>query len=404
VLDIVGEALEEHGLTRGAETERRVTELLRRVGMSPSAVNRFPHEFSGGQRQRIGVARAIALEPKLVILDEPVSALDVSIQAQVVNLLTELRREMGLAYLFIAHDLSVVRHLSHRIAVMYLGELVEVAPRDRLFAAPAHPYTQALLSAIPVPDPNRRRQRILLAGDLPSPQNPPSGCRFHTRCPAVTERCREEAPASVEVEPGHHVRCVHADGLSGPDWHVQISVRIERQIAQNAASAGPPQAATLPALLPVPAEPTSRAAVRRPLPEPVVWVVATRKRRRTALAAALLISFFAGGAFGRITRSRQAERELELLATEIHQRARVTGRLPETLTDLGWRLPPIFGGVAAADPWGRPIQYRVLAPSAGGTPAGKQFELTSHGRDGVPSDDDLRWRTTQVVKRVSPPP
>jgi len=393
VLDIVGEALEVHGLTSGAETERRVAALLARVGLSPSALNRYPHEFSGGQRQRIGVARAIALEPKLVVLDEPVSALDVSIQAQVVNLLLELRREMGLAYLFIAHDLSVVRHLSHRIAVMYLGELVEVAPRDRLFSAPAHPYTRALLSAIPVPDPKRRRQRIVLTGDVPSPLNPPSGCRFHTRCPAVMDRCRVESPPAEEVEQGHAVRCFHAEGERGDDWYRRVSERIERQVAENAAESPAPKPLALPDDVGAPAEHHVAATPRRPLPKPVRWLLARPRRRRLALAAALLASFIAGGAFGRASREREALAEIKLLRAEIQEYERVTGSLPATLSDLGWRLPPIFGGLEATDPWGRPIVYRVRA-SRKVDPAilePDRFLVLSLGRDGVPSRDDLGW-------------
>jgi len=394
VLDIVGEALEVHGLTSGAETERRVAELLGRVGLSPSALNRYPHEFSGGQRQRIGVARAIALEPKLVVLDEPVSALDVSIQAQVVNLLLELRREMGLAYLFIAHDLSVVRHLSHRIAVMYLGELVEVATRDRLFSAPAHPYTRALLSAIPVPDPKRRRQRIVLTGDVPSPLNPPAGCRFHTRCPAVMDRCRVEVPPSEEVELGHVVRCFHAEGEQGDDWHRRVSERIERQVAENAAQSPAPAPVSLPDDAGARVEHDVPTPRRRPLPKAARWVLARPLRRRLALAAALLCSFLAGGAFGRVSREREALRELKWLRDEIRERERVTGDLPETLADLGWRLPPMFGGVEATDPWGRAILYRLLPPRGPrfAAPSGDRFEVRSLGRDGVPSHDDLAYR------------
>jgi oligopeptide transport system ATP-binding protein len=205
--DIIGEPLEIHNLARGKDKVRRVQELLDVVGLSPYHANRYPHEFSGGQRQRIGIARALAVNPKLIICDEPVSALDVSIQAQVLNLLEELQKEFGLTYLFIAHDLSVVKHISDRIAVMYLGRIVEVAPTEELFANPQHPYTEALLSAVPIPDPAMRRQRIILPGDVPSPINPPKGCRFHTRCNYVQDSCRVNDPALVDVGGGHFVAC-----------------------------------------------------------------------------------------------------------------------------------------------------------------------------------------------------
>lgn len=206
--DIIGEPLEIHNLARGKEKLRRVQELLEIVGLSPYHANRYPHEFSGGQRQRIGIARALAVNPKLIICDEPVSALDVSIQAQVLNLLEELQKEFGLTYLFIAHDLSVVKHISDRVAVMYLGRVVELADADELFANPQHPYTEALLSAVPIPDPAIRRERIILPGDVPSPVNPPQGCRFHTRCLYARESCKVNDQQLIDYwGNGHYVAC-----------------------------------------------------------------------------------------------------------------------------------------------------------------------------------------------------
>jgi oligopeptide/dipeptide ABC transporter ATP-binding protein len=210
--DSIGEPLLVHGLAHGEELRARVGELLSRVGLEPVHAARYPHEFSGGQRQRIVIARALALSPDLVICDEPVSALDVSVRGQILNLLLELQRGLGTAFLFVSHDLSVVRHVSDRIAVMYLGRIVELAERDALFRKPRHPYTEALISAIPLPDPpaQRARRRIILSGEIPSPARPPSGCTFHTRCPMATARCRVEAPALLPREGGALVACHEA--------------------------------------------------------------------------------------------------------------------------------------------------------------------------------------------------
>ena len=205
---IVGEALVIHGLAKSArQREERVVELLQTVGLHPDHMRRFPHEFSGGQRQRIGIARALAVSPKLIVCDEPVSALDVSIQAQVINLLEDLQSQLGLTYLFIAHDLSVVEHISSRVAVMYLGRIVEVAPSRELYSKPLHPYTEALLSAVPIPDPTLKRKRIVLQGDVPNPIHPPPGCHFHPRCPRAQARCKTEAPALLEHAPGRSAAC-----------------------------------------------------------------------------------------------------------------------------------------------------------------------------------------------------
>ncbi len=208
--DLVGEPLDVHRLARGQARLNRIQTMLERVGLNPAFINRYPHEFSGGQRQRIMIARALIMNPTFVVCDEPIAALDVSIQAQVINLMQDLQADLGLTYLFIAHDLSVIHHVSDRIAVMYLGKIVELADRHTLYQTPLHPYTQALLSAIPIPDPDleARRQPLILSGDVPSPTDPPAGCRFHTRCPYAVEQCRQDPePEFREVNPGHHVAC-----------------------------------------------------------------------------------------------------------------------------------------------------------------------------------------------------
>jgi oligopeptide transport system ATP-binding protein len=207
--DIIGEGIDIHGLYTGKERMERIYQLLEMVGLNREHANRFPHEFSGGQRQRIGIARAMAIEPEFIIADEPISALDVSIQAQIVNLLMELQHEKGLTYLFIAHDLSMVRHISDNVAVMYLGSIVEMTNSAELYSNPLHPYTQALLSAVPIPDPKiqKKRERIILEGDVPSPINPPSGCKFRTRCKYAMDICKEQAPQLKEVASGHYVAC-----------------------------------------------------------------------------------------------------------------------------------------------------------------------------------------------------
>jgi oligopeptide/dipeptide ABC transporter ATP-binding protein len=205
--DIVGEPLENFGIAKGKDKHDRVAKLFERVGLRAEAMVKYPFEFSGGQRQRLGLARALAPNPRLIVADEPVSALDVSVQAQVLNLMIDLQEEFGVSYLFISHDLGVVEHIAHRVAVMYLGQIVEMADKTTLFEMPLHPYTLALLAAAPIADPEAKRERIILEGDVPSPLNPPPGCRFHTRCPFAMARCRSEEPATQEILPGHFVAC-----------------------------------------------------------------------------------------------------------------------------------------------------------------------------------------------------
>ncbi|MGI8466958.1 MAG: ABC transporter ATP-binding protein [Pyrinomonadaceae bacterium] len=212
ILSIVSEPLKIHGIGNKREQKERVADLLKKVGLDPQFMFRYPHEFSGGQRQRLGIARALALNPKLIICDEPVSALDVSVQAQVVNLLQDLQGEFGLTYLFISHGLAIVEHISQRVAVMYLGKIVEIADAKELYENPLHPYTRALLSAIPIPDPTKKRTRIILKGDVPTPINPPSGCRFRTRCPLAIEDCARIEPELREIESNHFAACIRVEG------------------------------------------------------------------------------------------------------------------------------------------------------------------------------------------------
>lgn len=434
VVDILGEPIERHGLASGAGVEARVRELLGQVGLSERWVNRYPHEFSGGQRQRVGIARAIAVAPELIVCDEAVSALDVSIQAQVINLLIDLRREMGLSYLFIAHDLSVVRHISDRVAVMYLGEIVELARCDELFERPAHPYTRALLSAIPLPDPRKKSRRVVLQGDVPTPLNPPAGCHFHPRCPAALERCSEADPPVVRLQGGQRlVRCVHAVGLEDErDFYRALERRIGEAIAAGArdrapqrtrlpllSTASPPEPSAQ-GLSPGPSAPLSPSPRSSRLPdllslltlalgfaglvmgrygvglaalaigaitlapsppEPLRRI--SRRRPVLALTAALLIVGVVLSRWLEPARlTSRARADLGWLQGEIAAHARNVGKAPESLSALRWRTLERFGPGAPRDPWGRPYRYEAQADL--------RFTLSSDGADGVPSGDDIR--------------
>jgi len=427
VADIVGEALEVHGLAAGRAVEERVARTLERVGIPSAWINRYPHEFSGGQRQRISIARAIALDPRLIVCDEAVSALDVSIQAQVLNLLIELQREMDLAYLFISHDLSVVRHVSDEVAVMYLGQIVESAPADELFARPAHPYSRSLLSAIPVPDPRRRAQRQVLEGDVPSPLDPPAGCRFHTRCPAVLERCRSEEAPAFAVDATHRVKCWHAEGLLGAaDWYRLASERSEAAVAQRRAAQplrpapaavsrfALAAAADVPAGAPVAASrPAGRAGSGRAravlawslmsagllsivtasavaglwlyAAGAALWLWLRRggtRALRLGVLAIVVVGFTARVPVSGWQRVRLARSQYEALGQALEARHALAGAYPLRLPELGWRLAAIDPKRVLRDPWGRAWLYRT--PGSGGRP----YDLGSFGPDGLPGGGD----------------
>ena len=419
VLDIVGEALVVHKIIKRREVEENVIALMEKVGLAPDWINRYPHEFSGGQRQRIGIARAIALNPRLIVCDEAVSALDVSIQAQVINLLIQLRTEEDRvdrktgqtiknpprSYLFIAHNLAVVKHISDRIAVMYLGKIVETAPAKRLFSDALHPYTLALLSAVPVPDPAAPRQetRIFLEGDVPSPLNPPPGCPFHPRCPAVMDICRRVMPGETDLGDGHSVWCHLADAAA-PEMAIATARRIVHEKAHGAALsptlAGPLPSAAGPT---PPSAPTPPMTPSRAGDDPAVTLALERKQRvqatllrrsgshrlrtlATALAAAIVLAALIVGpvALRRHRRASLARRQMDGLATQMEAYRAIFGDWPQRLNDLDWRLRLVFPTGRAIDPWGTPWRFD---PPEGDSAAGR---LSSAGPDGQwDSPDDL---------------
>jgi len=438
VLDIVGEALAVHGIAKGKEMEERVQKLLEKVGVAASWMHRYPHEFSGGQRQRIGIARALALNPKLIVCDEAVSALDVSIRAQVINLLIELQRELNLAYLFISHDLSIVKFISQRVAVMYLGQIVELAPTDALFSRPSHPYTRALLSAVPWPDPRRPVHSVALHGDVPSALRPPSGCRFHTRCPARMERCTTEEPPTFELEPGHQTHCWHAEGLeSQADWWVQLERRFADAEKQLAARSSTPNTASERSSTPSTRAQASASPTTKPMPASsgvtsdvdldadtdldrwvarVIYValllagatatllghpfwgfpiglcgfvallapgqrfrLSAYRRFGLGLLAVILISF----GVRQLERRRTAITQLESLQRELMAYVAKTGEPPVRLSELGFRLYAIFPDGNATDPWGNSWKYRP------GVNPKQRFQLGSFGPDKKQGTDDI---------------
>jgi oligopeptide/dipeptide ABC transporter ATP-binding protein len=452
VVDILGEGIERHGLAHGAGVEHEVRALLAKVGLPGTWLNRYPHEFSGGQRQRVGIARAIAVQPELIVCDEAVSALDVSIQAQVVNLLVDLRREMNLAYLFIAHDLSVVRHISDHVAVMYLGRIVEHAPCAELFEQPAHPYTRALLSAVPLPNPRERRRRVVLTGDVPTPIEPPEGCHFHPRCPAAVARCSEAPPPVIALDRGRRsVRCVHAEGLEAEaDWYPLLERRLlEAEAAHPAAPARAPSQSPSP-----PPAPRAGLTAARALPtESVASPIASgssatadprserRRERRArleahagsltaALAAAAGIVLSSGGRYG-MGGLLVVAGGLALAAASPTWLGRFEPRLGRSLAlawlaavclslwvvplrraaqardDLAWlrrQLDGYANNVGRPPPSLAELRFRTIERFGMSPPrdpwgepyrytpadGGRGYELSSSGADGLPSEDDVR--------------